>query len=197
MKNLNSYYWKHCPVCNHIDIEFVAELSDYPIYLAGWDVFSKNAKEIGEEYKKILSEYGLRGIFPLDDNIDKTGKTKKQLSKEYYQSNTNSIKNSVGVIANLSPFRGPSADAGTVWEVGYAIGKGIPVVGWNVSTEYKIKCQRFQSRLKNCIESYDYTDLEIEDFGNFDNLMIAESVDSVCLNLKDAAKRMKEILIKL
>ena len=28
------------------------------------------------------------------------------------------------IIANLTPFRGPSADAGTVYELGYMLGKG-------------------------------------------------------------------------
>ena len=28
------------------------------------------------------------------------------------------------IIANLTPFRGPSADAGTVYELGYMAGRG-------------------------------------------------------------------------
>jgi nucleoside 2-deoxyribosyltransferase len=35
------------------------------------------------------------------------------------------------VIANLTPFRGPSADAGTLVEVGWFLGRGRPVFGYS------------------------------------------------------------------
>lgn len=37
-----------------------------------------------------------------------------------------------GVIANLRDFRGTEPDAGTVFEVGYAHARGIPVIGYGV-----------------------------------------------------------------
>ena len=35
------------------------------------------------------------------------------------------------VIANLTPFRGPSADAGTLVELGWFLGRGLPVFGYS------------------------------------------------------------------
>ena len=35
------------------------------------------------------------------------------------------------VIANLTPFRGPSADAGTLVELGWFLGRGKPVFGYS------------------------------------------------------------------
>ena len=34
------------------------------------------------------------------------------------------------IIANLTPFRGPSADAGTVYELGYMAGRGKLCLGY-------------------------------------------------------------------
>ena len=35
------------------------------------------------------------------------------------------------LLANVTPFRGPSADVGTAWEMGYASGQGKPVVAYS------------------------------------------------------------------
>ncbi len=37
------------------------------------------------------------------------------------------------IIANLTPFRGPSADAGTLTEIGWFLGRGKPVFGYSNS----------------------------------------------------------------
>ena len=35
------------------------------------------------------------------------------------------------IIANLTPFRGPGADSGTVYELGYMAGRGKPCFGYS------------------------------------------------------------------
>ena len=40
------------------------------IYIAGPDVFEKNAAEIGMKYKEICSLYGHEGLYPLDNDCD-------------------------------------------------------------------------------------------------------------------------------
>lgn len=67
-------------------------------------------------------------------------------------------------IANLTPFRGPSADVGTVWEVGYLIGRGVPVVAYtNAVGQYAERAAGFDSHA-------------IESFGLTDNLMVDRGV---------------------
>ena len=41
------------------------------------------------------------------------------------------IRSCEALIANLTPFRGPSADAGTVFEVGFASALGLRMFGWS------------------------------------------------------------------
>ena len=41
------------------------------------------------------------------------------------------IAGAAALIANLTPFRGPSADAGTIYELGYMRALGRPVFGWS------------------------------------------------------------------
>jgi nucleoside 2-deoxyribosyltransferase len=63
------------------------------------------------------------------------------------------------VIANLTPFRGPSMDVGTAVEIGYMHGRGKPVFGYtNVATSY---AQRVAP-----------DDFLIEPFDLVDNLMV-------------------------
>ena len=48
------------------------------------------------------------------------------------------------VIANLTPFRGPGADAGTVYELGYMAGRGKLCLGYsNDASVYADRVRRF------------------------------------------------------
>ena len=85
---------------------------------------------------------------------------------DIYQLNVDRLLRSDAVVADLTPFRGPSADAGTVWEIGFAIALGKPVFGYTSDArEYREKVAP--------------DGLRIEDHGAVDNLMIAASVQSV------------------
>jgi nucleoside 2-deoxyribosyltransferase len=84
------------------------------------------------------------------------------------------IRNCVAIVANLTPFRGPSADVGTVFEVGFARGLGLPVFG------YATVAGTFLDRTLSSIGGRQDTDgtwwdaegMLVEQFGLFDNLMI-------------------------
>jgi nucleoside 2-deoxyribosyltransferase len=139
---------------------------DKKIYLAGPEVFFPNAKEIGKEKKEICSEYGFEGLYPLDANFT--------ISKDIFKANVSLINQCDYVVADLTPFRGPSADAGTIWKVGYAYGIGKPIFGYsNDSVEYKYKVD---DTFIYSEEKFNQEELLIEDFGNIDNLMIIESL---------------------
>ena len=99
------------------------------IYLAGPDVFLPNAIEEGERLKALCKEYGYEGLFPMDNVI--SGETPKEIAQKIQEANKQMIHMCDIVIANLSPFRGPEPDSGTVWEVGYAQAFGKKVVGYS------------------------------------------------------------------
>lgn len=142
------------------------------IYLAGPDVFLPNALEYGEYLKKLCSQYGFEGCFPLDNVIE--GSSPHDIAMKIQRANQAMIEKCDMVIANLSPFRGPEPDSGTVWEVGYAQGLGKKVLAYS-SNRDSIK-KRTQTMLALGDASHDREGLVIEDFGLSHNLMFASLV---------------------
>ena len=143
------------------------------IYLAGPDVFLANAKEHGEVLKDKCLEYGYKGLFPLDNEIE--ANSKEVLAKKIKDANIQLIKSCDIVIANLSPFRGPEPDSGTVWEIGFAQALEKQVVGYSTDMrDLKTKTQNILGLDSN--SSRDTDDLEIEDFNMTHNLMYSDIV---------------------
>jgi nucleoside 2-deoxyribosyltransferase len=94
------------------------------IYLAGPEVFLLNAKEVGEQKKTLCRKYGFEGVFPLDNKVDTHDKNAREAGLCISAVNEELIKTCDLIVANLTPFRGPSADVGTVYEMGFAHGLG-------------------------------------------------------------------------
>src|SRR5258708_2506105 len=91
------------------------------IYLAGPDVFLPDAVEIGRRKAAICAQYGLRGLYPLDNAVDLSA---GDASLDIFKGNQAMMDAADAIIANLTPFRGPSADVGTDYELGYMAGRG-------------------------------------------------------------------------
>lgn len=106
------------------------------VYLAGPDVFLPNAKERGEKLKGICQEHGLEGLFPLDAVITIEGLAPQVAARKIFDANVAMIQQADGILANMTPFRGPGMDVGTSWEMGFAYCRAIPVVGYSPS-EFK------------------------------------------------------------
>ena len=92
------------------------------IYLAGPDVFLPDAIEIGRRKAAICARHGVRGLYPLDNAVDLAA---ADASLAIFKGNEAMMDAADAIIANLTPFRGPSADAGTVYELGYMAGRGV------------------------------------------------------------------------
>ena len=91
------------------------------IYLAGPDVFLPDALEIGRRKAAICARHGASGLYPLDNTVDLEA---GDASLTIFKGNEAMMDAADAIIANLTPFRGPSADAGTVYELGYMAGRG-------------------------------------------------------------------------
>ena len=76
------------------------------------------------------------------------------------------------IIANLTPFRGPSADAGTLVELGWFLGRGRPIFGYSNSAMPFAE----RSRLHGEAVPDPIPGLSVEGFGLPDNLMIPGAV---------------------
>jgi nucleoside 2-deoxyribosyltransferase len=145
------------------------------VYLAGPDVFLPQPLEMARRKKELCAQYGLTGLFPLDNKIDPKA---KDASLEIFRSNETLMKEADAIIANLTPFRGPSADAGTVYELGYMAACGKLCLGYcNDPALYAHRVARFTA-VKPCGDRLiDAEKLTVENFRLPDNLMMIHALD--------------------
>lgn len=160
------------------------------IYIAGPDVFEKDAIERGRKYRALCVEYGYEGLYPLDNEVD-FSVGKKEAAYQIFEANKKMIDACDIVIANLNPFRGKESDSGTVWECGYAYAKGKVVYGYMEDTrEYM---QRFSNDeiTEEDGRFYDNKGRSIEDFSYPLNLMLACSIKIVQGGFEDVLKELR------
>lgn len=146
------------------------------IYLAGPEVFLPDAIEIGRRKAALCARHGLTGLYPLDNMVDRSA---ADASLAIFKANEAMMDAADAIIANLTPFRGPGADPGTVYELGYMAGRGKPCLGY--SNDPCIYAARV-ARLYDVTTSPDglLTDPEglgVEDFGLPDNLMMIHALE--------------------
>ena len=155
------------------------------VYLAGPDVFKPNAKDIGDVLCRSLNRRGIVGLFPLDKEID-LGPNKYTNGRSIALANVEMIKSCDAVLANLEPFRGPSADIGTVWECAYAKGLGKIVVGYGMGSDYRF----------NVIGKIPHDGMMVEDFCVWDNIMLVHGIDGAREDWNEAMDLLNSLLIK-
>lgn len=142
------------------------------VYLAGPEVFLPDASEAGARKVALARAHGLEGVFPLDAALDLSGLSKIEAARRIALANEALIRSSDALIANLTPFRGPSADAGTLFEVGFMRALGRPVFGYtNTPLDYRHRAE-MQRSLPRLPYEGDRADIDVEDFDLAENLMI-------------------------
>jgi nucleoside 2-deoxyribosyltransferase len=145
------------------------------VYLAGPDVFLPDAFEIGRRKIELCARHGLIGLYPLDNAIDAAA---EDASLRIFRGNETMMIAADAIIANLTPFRGPGADAGTVYELGYMAGRGKLCLGYsNDPSCYADRVRRFTDVAARDGRLVDATGLTVEDFGLGDNLMMIHALD--------------------
>src|ERR1700755_3048422 len=144
-------------------------------YLAGPDVFLPDAVDIGRRKVDFCARHRLTGLYPLDNSIDLAA---AGVSLQIFRGNEAMMNEADAVIANLTPFRGPGADAGTVYELGYMAGRGKLCLGYsNDPTSYSDRVRRFADVHSRDGGLVDASGLTVEDFGLTDNLMMIHALD--------------------
>jgi nucleoside 2-deoxyribosyltransferase len=103
-------------------------------YLAGPDVFLPDAAAHAARKVEICRRFGLRGLPPLNEDAA-TIAGEGEAWQTIYGKDIAMMERSDIIIANLTPFAGASADAGTLIEVGWFLGKGKPIFGYSNSNE--------------------------------------------------------------
>jgi nucleoside 2-deoxyribosyltransferase len=146
------------------------------IYLAGPEVFLPDALEVGARKRALCAEHGFEGAFPLDAQLDLAGLAKPEQARRIAAACEAMMRSCDVLIANLTPFRGVSMDAGTAYEVGFMRALGRPVLGYtNVTAHYRARCEAYR-RAAPLLPDADCRDAEIEDFDGAENLMIEAAI---------------------
>lgn len=152
------------------------------VYLAGPDVFDREAALTFAQLSTLAQLHGLAAIVPMEgwgQVAAAPGEAGPALARRIFAANIERLNRADGVIANLRDFRGTEPDSGTVFEVGYAHARGIPVIGYGVPPiVYSRKVREYLP----CVRDGQGTlreqgsGREVEDFGQPLNLMLACSV---------------------
>ncbi|CAQ68618.1 putative Nucleoside 2-deoxyribosyltransferase [Cupriavidus taiwanensis LMG 19424] len=141
------------------------------IYLAGFDVFRKDARAWGEHLKALCAAHGFTGLYPLDQSAPQ-GLSGPDTARWIYDANIALLRRADLVMANLDDFRGPGeADSGTAFEVGFAVALGKPV--WAYSTDAGTLRERVTVATDADGTPLDARGFTVEDFGLGKNLMLA------------------------
>ncbi len=135
-------------------------------YLAGPDVFLPDADAHAARKRAICSAHGIEGLAPLNENLTDW---RRIFAKDVAMMEAADI-----VLANLTPFRGPSADAGTLVELGWFLGRGKPIFAY--SNAHLPFAER--SRLHVAAVPDPFPGIAVEGFGLPDNLMIPGAVEA-------------------
>jgi nucleoside 2-deoxyribosyltransferase len=147
-------------------------------YLAGPDVFHPAMPALASGKRDLCAGYGLQGCFPLDNATDLTGLSGRDAALAIYRANIRLIESCDMLIANLTPFRGISADPGTVFELGYMSALGRPVAGYTLAPDSYLDRARAAGWL-TAEAFHDSDGQQVEDFGLGDNLMLAGALQSL------------------
>jgi nucleoside 2-deoxyribosyltransferase len=146
------------------------------IYLAGPEVFLPDAAAVADAKRAVCARLGAVGVFPTDPVHCPTADVAPEQWLKVYLSNEAHIRSCDALVANLTPFRGPSADAGTVYELGFMRALGRPVAGYaNTALPFTDRTLAFlgpAARRRDEKVWEDAEGLHLEAFGLHDNLMV-------------------------
>mgnify|MGYP002778992934 FL=1 len=143
-------------------------------YLAGPDVFLPDAPAHTARKAAICAAHGLTALPPLNEDVASlAAMPEAEAWRVIFAKDLAMMEAADLVIANLTPFRGASADAGTLIEVGWFLGRGKPIFGYsNSATPFS---ERSAALLRAAPDPM--PGLTVGGFGLPDNLMIPGAVE--------------------
>ena len=163
------------------------------LYLAGPDVFRPDASEHGRKLVALCAEHGFEAVFPLDESLPREPAPPRALAARIYRANVAHIEHCDAVLANLDFFRGPEPDSGTCFEVGYAVARGKPVIGY--VPEAGSYAPRIRQRHPQAVGTgdVDANGWQLEEFGLPLNLMLGVPCRIIVGDLRAALAALHEL----
>jgi len=114
--------------------------------------------------------------------------------------NMDLIRSCDAIIANMTPFRAPSMDVGTAYEMGVGAALGKIVVGYTTDPRSYVEKAKAMCKIERGEDGMlrDEEGMAVEEFGDgdvklVDNLMIACGVEKLCGSDEEAIKVAVEI----
>lgn len=145
------------------------------VYMAGPEVFLADAASVAAAKQAICAAHGLVGVFPLEPPPSLPVQALPEW-RQIYSANEAHIRSSDALVANLTPFRGPSADVGTAYELGFMRALGRPAFGYsNVTQRFGARSLAALGRRARRRSDGSWEDDEgmaVEEFDRHDNLML-------------------------
>jgi len=136
------------------------------IYLAGPSVFAPDWALQADAMKSACAARGAIGLYPKD-NQGGIPETPFERGFAIFEADRELVLECDGVVADFTPFRGPSADPGTVWEFAFALGLG------KAAAAFSHDRRDYRDRLVEWPQAHDGR--AVEAFGMADNLMLTGS----------------------
>jgi nucleoside 2-deoxyribosyltransferase len=138
--------------------------------------------------------HGLQALAPSDGLVP-VDTPEAEIARRIFEINMGLLQQAEGVIANLAPFRGIESDSGTVFEVGVAIARGLPVVAYGIPpgsyADRVMAGMRTTRGQDGALRDAD--GLIVEDLGLPLNLMLARSV-MFATSATEALQQLAELL---
>jgi len=163
------------------------------VYLAGPGVFHPAAKALFSYMQEICDEHGLRGVAPIDGALELADLPQAEQAAAIRAANLEKIRACDVILACISPFRGPGADAGTAWEMGFGEALGKIIIPWTEeSAPYasRVPHDRDEDGRLFCRQH----GMQVEDFGLVDNLMLTAAALPVQPGFDEAVKEAARLL---
>ena len=168
------------------------EEGKYRAYLAGFECFMLNNREVGDYMKETCLKYNFEGIFPPDDAPGVPMISRELFSNVFARSafffdrDQQHIRNSNMVLANFNPYHGQEPDSGTAFEAGMCFGLGYPC--YYFMSDSRPLIERIDCRLE---EDGVYRDVEgylVENFGFSLCSRLASNMKAIYHEYPDAPK---------
>ena len=183
-------------------------------YLAGPDIFFPNPFDIAAEKIEILKKHDIIGHFPLDNTIDIKGMPPKEqsdaigLANEQLMLECCKVDQISIILANMTPYHGPSMDVGTAFEMGFfsalaTVQDNIIIIGYTDDKrnfEERVVSDHFggcENITKRDGITYDPHGNEIETFQQIENLMMTHAMHKtnahIVYSFEEAAKLARSL----
>jgi nucleoside deoxyribosyltransferase len=115
------------------------------VYLAGPTIFRRDAILRGQELQAHCTSLNVTGLYPFDNQLPKALKG-AEAARWVYEADIAQMDKADAGVFDISPFRGPHADPGTCFEMGYMTAKGKPCVAY--SSAWRTEIETMDLRVK-------------------------------------------------